>query len=137
MKSKQKICNRCNNLSYIWKNDKGSRYCKSCWQIISMSDKKPTVKKQKPIAHRSSKRSAQEREYMKLRNKFLVSHPLCQAKISGVCTIHSTDVHHMKGRIANLLTDEKYFLSVCRSCHNWIELNPAIAKELGLSISRI
>jgi hypothetical protein len=43
----------------------------------------------------------------------------------------------MKGRIGNLLTDPKYFLAVCRQCHNWIEEHPKEAKELGYSVSRI
>jgi hypothetical protein len=139
LKAKQKICNRCNKLSYIWKNDKGSRYCKTCWLIISKSSKLPkksSSKTYKPIAPRSSKRAKQEREYSLLRAKFLVAHPLCQAKLPGICTVNSTDVHHMRGRIGMLLTDDSNFLSVCRACHNWIELHPVEAKELGFSKKR-
>ena len=58
------------------------------------------------------------------------------AKLTNICTTHSTDVHHMKGRIGPLLTDTKFFLAVCRSCHTWIEEHPKEAKELGYSISR-
>ncbi|MFD2600191.1 hypothetical protein ACFSQ3_14630 [Sphingobacterium corticis] len=61
---------------------------------------------------------------------------LCKARLEG-CTVWTTDVHHKKGRINNLLTDETYFLPVCRSCHQVIELNPVLAKELGFSQSRL
>ena len=135
MKPKQKVCNRCEDLKFIWKNDGGNKYCKECWGIISMerADKKP-VKKAKPIASRSSKRIKEEREYMILRNKFLVSHPLCQAKISTVCKVHSTDVHHTHSGAdrSSTFTDDKTFLSVCRACHMWIHNHPIEARELGL-----
>jgi len=60
---------------------------------------------------------------------------MCQAK-THVCTLKSTDVHHMKGR-GKYLNDTSTWLSVCRTCHEWIENNPKDAKELGYSISRL
>lgn len=141
MKAKKKVCYRCGNEKFIWKNDGGNKYCKSCWQYVnsktnSIKQSKPSAKAYKPIAPRSAKRAKQEREYLKLRTEFLNEHSLCQAKLPGICTVHSTDVHHMKGRIGSLLTDVDNFLSVCRSCHNWIELHPIEAKELGFSKNR-
>ena len=96
-----------------------------------------TKKEIKPIAPRSPKRAKQEREYLKIRKDFLYYHPLCQANIPSTCKTHSTDVHHKKGRIGQLLTDETKFLSVCRPCHDWIETHPKEAKDLGFSISKI
>lgn len=139
MKAKKKLCDGCKEEQFIWKNDKGNRYCKTCWsrlQTVTGKHTKPTTSR-KPIAPRSKKRAAQEREYSKLRKDFLLSSPTCQAKLPNRCTHHATDVHHMKGRIGPLLTDTKFFLAVCRSCHDWIETHPEEAKELGFSISKI
>jgi hypothetical protein len=138
MKAKKKICSSCNQERYIWKNDKGNRYCKYCWSSHCVTDKqsKPT-KLSKPIAHRSTKRAKQEREYLKIRRSLLLSSPACQAHLPNICTGQATDVHHMKGRIGPLLTDPEHFLLVCRSCHQWIELHPKEAKELGFSKTRI
>lgn len=59
---------------------------------------------------------------------------MCQAKIHK-CSLSSTDVHHMRGR-GKYHLDTTTWLSVCRNCHTFIELNPEDAKELGFSISR-
>jgi hypothetical protein len=138
MKPSKKFCDGCKLEQFIWKNEKGNRYCKNCWsrlQTVTGKHIKPT-KSSKPIAPRSKKRATQEREYSKVRKDFLLSSPTCQAKLPNQCTIHTTDVHHMKGRIGELLTNPQYFLAVCRACHTWIELHPKEAKELGFSISK-
>jgi hypothetical protein len=83
----------------------------------------------------SKKLAKEHREYSKLRKEWLTERPMCQAKIHR-CTLKSTDVHHKKGRGVYLL-DTNTWLSVCRSCHNWIETHPEDAKELGFSISKI
>jgi hypothetical protein len=43
----------------------------------------------------------------------------------------------MKGRSGELLMDSRFFVAVCRNCHEWIENHPVEAKELGYSISRL
>lgn len=86
------------------------------------------------IRPRSQKRAKQEREYAKLRKVYLFTHPVCE--VIG-CGCESTEIHHKKGRIGDLLTDERYFLAVCRSHHNYIELHPEEAKEKGYSLSRL
>lgn len=84
----------------------------------------------------SKKQSANLRIYKKVREKYLSDNPNCQAKLI-ICSYDATEIHHKKGRIGNLLQDDNYFLAVCRSCHRWIEENPAKSKELGLSLSRL
>ena len=42
----------------------------------------------------------------------------------------------MRGRLGDLLVDPRFFLGVCRRCHDRIELNPAWAHEMGYSVSR-
>lgn len=82
----------------------------------------------------STKRAQQNREYIKVRYLFLIENPICQ--IEG-CGCEATEVHHKKGRIGKLLTDVRYFLAVCRSHHNYIELHPEESKEKGYSLSRL
>ena len=73
--------------------------------------------------------SAQLTIYNKLRKTFLEKYPLCQASLHN-CNLKSTDVHHKKGR-GKYLNDPTTWLSVCRSCHNWIEEHPVEATEMG------
>ncbi len=42
------------------------------------------------------------------------------------------DVHHTRGKIGALLMDERFWLPVCRTCHNWIGNNIAQARSWGL-----
>lgn len=84
------------------------------------------------IAPRSKKRIAQEKIYNQLRKAFLNKNNICP--ITGEKT---TDIHHMKGRIGDLLTDTKYWLAVSREAHIMIEQNPEWAKEHGYSLSRL
>ena len=137
MKAKKKPCDGCGDLQYIWKNvtveGERKRYCKTCWSRQTVS--KPT--KRKPLSSRSPKRIADEKTYSKKRRTFLEKHPHCQARIPGVCTGNSTDVHHMAGRIGDNYLDEGAWLSVCRACHMWIEEHPKEARAMGFSKSKI
>lgn len=67
-----------------------------------------------------------------MRPLFLKQNPYC-----AVCGNFATEIHHKKGKIETLLTNELYFLAVCRSCHTWIELHPEEAKEKGYSLNRL
>lgn len=84
----------------------------------------------------SKKRAAEERLYTKNRKEHLEEFPYCQAEVM-CCGLLAVEIHHKKGRIGKLLNDRKYFLSVCRNCHNWIEEHVTEAKERGLSLSRL
>lgn len=122
-----KVCSSCNQLRKIWKNTNRERYCKVCWSKIQP----PAV-----ISKQTTKRKKLDSGYSDLRKEFLLSRPMCQAHITGICQNNSTDVHHMMGRGERYL-DTKTWLAVCRSCHNWIEEHPALSKELGFSKSRL
>jgi hypothetical protein len=50
--------------------------------------------------------------------------------------VMSTDVHHIRGR-GKYTLDVTTWLSVCRACHNFIEMNNDVAKEYGFSKTRI
>lgn len=138
IKPKEKLCDGgCGEPKIIWKNEGGKRYCKSCWSAHSSKTSiKPTVK-QKRIRPRSPKRILQEAEYSAKRKVFLKKNPMCQMHLPGICTQHATEIHHMAGRIGDLLLDEQYWKAGCRACHSYVELHPIEAKELGLSINRL
>jgi hypothetical protein len=119
MKIKLKKCKNCKIEKIIWKKTSDGLFCKSCWFKLN-----PVKIKQK-----SFKRKVEEKEYSKLRKEFLETHPNCQAKLPG-CTFYSTDVHHMEKRGINYLNVTSW-LSACRICHSWIELNKKEARELG------
>jgi hypothetical protein len=86
------------------------------------------------IARRSKKRSKQERLYTQLRKDYLNEQPFCE--VDG-CDSDSSEIHHMAGRVGELLTDVTKFLAVCRPHHRYIEANPIEAKEKGYSLSRL
>jgi hypothetical protein len=127
IQQKLKLCAACNQLKHIWKSDKKDKYCKECWY---------TIEKPKSISPVSEKRRGEMDEYSKKRLAFLAIHMNCQAKLVG-CTSIATDVHHKAGRIGNDYLNMNKWLALCRSCHSWIEINPAEAKELGFSESRL
>jgi hypothetical protein len=75
-----------------------------------------------------------EKQYLKIKKKFLADNPLCG--VDG-CWKSSEDVHHQKGRTGNLLIDTAHFLPVCRAHHKNIEEKPIEAKAQGHSKSRL
>ena len=118
IQQKKKLCNDCNTLQFIWKNDKGSKYCKNCWYKAKSVDAKPL--KRAPIKQKSKKMQILDQAYTKLRNKFMEANPMCQAALH-CCTGSSTDVHHKKGRGEYYLVVSTW-LSACRSCHMYLSL---------------
>jgi len=133
MKTKAKPCSKCGKLKIIWKNEGGEKFCKNCWSCRSGNKGiKPTTK---PISPRSSKRIKLDTEYSKLRIAFLYANPMCAAHLPG-CGTSSTDVHHSKGRGKYHLATNTW-VSLCRSCHSWLETHPTEAKALGFSQNRL
>lgn len=130
---KLKICSSCNKEQLIWRSIGKDKYCKQCWlknNSIPLPKKSP-----KPIKPKADKQDPLDKLYSIMRKDFLSLHPGCQARLQG-CSLQSTDVHHKKGRGLHYL-DKLTWLSVCRSCHTWIELHPKEAKELNFSLNRL
>lgn len=76
----------------------------------------------------SAKRAIQLKEYAKLRRRFLKQNPTCQ-----VCGKKpSRDIHHRKGRSNQLLNATEYWTAICRTCHDYLHLNPKQAQALNL-----
>lgn len=133
-------CDGCGKPSLIWKNQTDEdgvrrRYCKLCAGVLTKvgkKPKKPTVRK--PLRARSLKRQKQEKEYSDRRKIFLENNPHCQICIPGICTYHSTEVHHTNDRYGDKLNDETFWKATCRVCHQWVHLNSKEARELGFLI---
>lgn len=85
-----------------------------------------------PVQKLSEKRVEQNIEYYPLRDKFLQDNPVCQCCGES----KSEDVHHRKGRTNELLCEVRYFLAVCRTCHNLITEDSAWAIHEGYSLPR-
>lgn len=96
---------------------------------------KRLVRKAHQIKRRSEKRAKQEREYASRRKKFLARPENQRCRVFP--ELRATEVHHMKGRVGDLLLDEHYWLPVSREGHENIELNPEWAKQMGFSVSRL
>lgn len=128
---KQKICAGCNELSYIYKNIDGKKYCKSCTFKLQPS---------KSIQPYSKRRKEQQKLYSEQIKVFKEKNNCCIARVSPECTgcdAKYITISHTKGRIEDLLLDEKYWQPICFFCHQWITEHPKEAKELGLELSRL
>lgn len=127
-----------------------SRRCKYCYwkhrEMVKRQDKErkeaereivesPEEQKVYIIPKQSDKRKKQNTLYLKKRRIFMEQNTKCQAGLKG-CTIEATELHHKKGRMNELIHDERYFLAVCRSCHEKITEHSRMAIEKGLSLSR-
>lgn len=103
---------------------------------VKVVPKGKTVKKKAiaPISDAQKKRLA---EYRIVRDKYMKENPICQARLPIICTNYASEIHHKGGKIGSMLTNVKYFLAVCRACHNWIGNNHASAMNLGLVVERL
>lgn len=69
--------------------------------------------------------------------RLLAERPQCEARIEGVCSGRSEDVHEVLRRSAGgSIVDEANLRAVCRRCHDAIHRNPKAAMERGLLVSR-
>lgn len=87
------------------------------------------------IRKRSEKRIELDKKYSIARTEHLEENPNCKVQHEE-CSFEATDIHHSKGR-GKYYIDKNTFVSVCRSCHTWIETHPYQAKQLGFSQSRL
>lgn len=90
--------------------------------------------KRKPISPVSRKMTQRLAEYRRKRDRFLRENPVCM--FPG-CGSREVSCHHSRGRTGDLLTDERWFKSLCVRHHEHVERNPEEAKKLKLSYSRL
>lgn len=67
-------------------------------------------------------------EYGRKRAAFLKSSKRCR----NCGASRGLDVHHIRGRLGELLVRQEYWVALCRSCHAWVHDNPTAARERGL-----
>jgi hypothetical protein len=84
----------------------------------------------------SEKQKEKNAEYSARVKEWKKENPNCAAKISSVCTGKTEDCHHQKKR-GDLLMVEKYWIPVCRACHQWIGDNAEEARNRGLTINHL
>jgi hypothetical protein len=48
----------------------------------------------------------------------------------------ATQIHHKRGRVGSLLTDQRYFMAVCNDGHHWIHTNTGASYERGFMLFR-
>ncbi|SEG75546.1 hypothetical protein SAMN05421877_11925 [Sphingobacterium lactis] len=129
IKRKTANCIECNQLRLVY----ALKRCQQCyWKSKLKSWKKKPLKA--PIRKKSKKLTQQEREYRIVKARFLSENPVC---MYPGCNSMEVTLHHAKGRIGTLLTDRRYFKSLCWPHHQHIEQNPVLARKLGLSYSRL
>ena len=139
---KLKECSSCKKMIVLWKAN--PKLCKACWLKIKPSKQRSPPepnsipakqnKSSKPIKNVSDKKLIELKEYRIVRDRYLKENPVCE--FEG-CGSREVELHHKKGKVGKLLVDPRYFCSLCRNHHRYIEENPILAKELGLSVDRL
>lgn len=90
------------------------------------------VRKSK-LRKQSVKRGKENDRYLAMRIDFLRRFPICAACLTrGISPAPSAQIHHQRGRVSKLLTDERFFIAICAECHVWCHSFPNEARELGL-----
>lgn len=126
-----KICcvDGCNN--YVW----GKGYCK--YHQYLRTDKKQKSIKKSYIRPMSEKMEEDYKIYRPLMDEYMSEHKTCE--VFGCCR-PSNDLHHKKGRTGyaddwarsegvKLLWDVRWFMAVCRICHNRFDEDPNWARK--------
>lgn len=144
MNIKLKICSVCEAPSRLWKSS--PPMCKNCAMIAyaNKAEKRPfkplsqtndnKVAKAFKIAPISKNRAEALKKYRIERDKYFKEHPICE--FPGCASLKIT-LHHLRGRCGTLLTDSRYFCSLCLKHHNYVNEHNEEAQKLGLVESRL
>ena len=87
------------------------------------------------IKSRTNKRAAEERQYRKEVAEWIKGRCCfgCQYGFGGGIRIKAaTECHHSRGRIGKLLLDKRYWVPLCRDCHDLAHREIAKAREFGI-----
>lgn len=95
--------------------------------------RKPIERSRTPIKKRSDKMRKEDAIYSHKKKEYMKNHPYCE--VAG-CGNKADDLHHRKGRGIHY-TDERYFMAVCRSCHQKFDTHTKWAMENGYVLSRL
>lgn len=114
---------------------KPKKYGKALWVLVreklDRGKAKPPLKMRRWLPAMSKKRRSECAKYGPRRRRFLVMFPACDARVLPGCRKRSEDVHHTRGRAGPLLLDERFWMPVCRHCHDWIRANVPEARARG------
>lgn len=85
----------------------------------------------------SDKRAAEMVEYRKEKKAWLESQPVCERcgcvfADEIMLTPVEPDLHHKRGRTGRLLRDQRFWIALCRDCHDWVHNNMAEARNMDL-----
>ena len=86
---------------------------------------KPRLKRS-PIKKVSGKQAKKNKAYSVMRKTFMEHHPLCKR-----CGAPATDLHHVFHRTGKAMLDTSTWMSLCRSCHDWVHTHPKEAISRG------
>ena len=88
-----------------------------------------------PLRPRSAARAALYVKRRALVAQLLADRPSCEAKIAGLCTGRTVDVHELLSRArGGSILDETGLLALCRACHDHVTTHPAWAEGHGLAL---
>lgn len=87
------------------------------------------------MRHRSPRRAAEERLYLKRSRQWLEG-KACRLHADEGLLHNAEELHHAKGRIGALLLDERYWVPLCSAAHDFVTNHPTIAEQRGYSVSR-
>ena len=139
IKRKKKVCKRCRKPKFLF----SSGLCPECYRKWNPPKPKPRAKIKPKKAYKiprvSKKLKILQNEYSKIRAEYLRENPCCEVGLPGCsgCDKRLLQLHHKAGRVGKMLTNSKFFLTACFTCHRFIEDNPEIACENGWSTSRL
>jgi len=113
IKQKKKRCKDCGRMTYLWSSGR----CRQCDAVYrSVYKRKNMRSSQTPIRPRSLKRQEQEKKYKKICKDMDKNKPhicfFCDLEIAG-----RPDHHHLRGRVALSLMEERYIVKAHRKCH--------------------
>lgn len=77
----------------------------------------------------SKARARKNREYEKLKKEWRSKLINAWCKVCGQPSEKSP--HHVRGRVGRLLCDTRFWIPVCRACHDRIHMNPKWASVNG------
>lgn len=133
MITKSKECSVCHKICKLWKST--PKLCKDCAGKIKANEAILTPSEpRKPISPISDKMKGDLALYRKKRDEYFKEHQVCE--YPG-CHNKKITLHHKRGKIGKLLTDERYFCSLCLKHHIEVNENPDEALKMGLVGSRL
>lgn len=96
--------------------------------------RKALLRRGVPLREMSAKRRQRLQPYWPVREAYLRTHRWCViCPVRGRRPNPATEVHHIKGRSGDLLTDTRFFAASCRYCRDWPHDNPNAARAANLA----